>query len=176
MNSFYSLFDLKRQQKTWHLEFRSWFLVTSQSKEKNNRANKLRKKYFNPPKNSLLKRWSLTLIFLNSTLGIFVKSVPLAGSSKQILFRTSLDWLLNPVNSCKALFWGSISVVPSLSSMYSAVMLRESENNWNCILVENQILAARNLGSRNQVRVSVQRVKSFGSHFACLCRGLNFMK
>ena len=89
---------------------------------------------------------------MNSTLGIFVKSVPLAGSSKQILFRTSKDLSLNPVNWCKALFCGSISVVPSLSSMYSAVMLRESENNWNYIVVENQILAARNLGSRNQVQ------------------------
>ena len=25
-------------------------------------------------------------------------------------------------------------------------------------------------------RVSVQGVKSLGGHFACLCRGLNFMK
>ena len=29
---------------------------------------------------------------------------------------------------------------------------------------------------RGTVRVSVQGVKSLGGHFACLCRGLNFMK
>ena len=42
--------------------------------------------------------------------------------------------------------------------------------------MSGKVVGLKSKKKKQYLRVSVQGVKSLGGHFACLCRGLNFMK
>ena len=74
---------------------------------------------------------------------------------------------------------------PKVFNMDKTILINNTDTNqksWDQLnerlqkrKLRNRI-AARKARERTRIRVSVQGVKSLGSHFACLCRGFDFMK
>ena len=74
---------------------------------------------------------------------------------------------------------------PKVFNMDKTILINNTDTNqkaWDQLnerlqkrKLRNRI-AARKARERTRIRVSVQGVKSLGSHFACLCWGFDFMK